>query len=414
MTSSTPATNAWGIVLASTLGLIVTQGPVMTSAFGVFLPSLESEFGWSRGQISLGLTLTILAAALVMPFAGRLLDSVGARVFLLWSLPIFGLSVISLYFVPGVLGLFYVWFVVIGILAAGAAPGGFARAVSAWFDKKRGLALGLCMAGVGLGAAVMPLIARSAISAFGWRGAYVVIGCVILAIVPVVAWLLHNDPESAGGFVDNDPESTSTQDQDRSAGLSTRAAFGQSSFWILMSAFFIAALTINGCTVHMVSLLMDRGISFEAAAGVASTIGLALIFGRVFAGYLLDLFFAPYVAIAFLCGPILGMILLSQSSSGGPIAVLSAVLLGLGIGAEVDLITYMVSRYFGLKAFGEIYGYLFGIFIVGTGVGPLIMGYSFDNLGDYSRVFIAFALLLSVSCFLLLRLGDYPDLEAET
>ena len=400
--------NGWWVVFASTLGLMVTQGPVMTFSFGVFLPSLENEFGWSRGQISFALTLTILAAALVMPLAGRVLDAVGARVFALWAIFIFGLSVISLYFVPGNLGLFYAWFVVIGVLAAGAAPGPFARTISAWFDKKRGIALGLCMAGVGLGAAIMPLIARTAITELGWRGAYVVIGCMILAVIPIIFWLFYSEPGPLGCSVDNDPGHTTETGQYQSMGLSVREAFGQSSFWVLMVAFFIAAFTINGCTVHMVPLLTDRGVSFQAAAGVASMIGLALIFGRVIAGYLLDRLFAPYVAIAFLCGPIIGMIILSQGG-GGSSAVLSALLLGLGVGAEVDLIAYMVSRYFGLKAFGEIYGYLFGVFIVGTGLGPLVMGFGFDNFGDYRPMFIAFAALLALSCFLMLKLGDYPE-----
>jgi MFS family permease len=158
--------NGWWVVFASTLGLMVTQGPVMTFSFGIFLPSFQSEFGWSRGQISLALTLTILSAALVMPLAGRLLDRVGARVFAPRAIFLFGFAVISLYFVPGNLALFYAWFVVIGLLSAGAAPGPFARAISAWFDQKRGIALGLCMAGVGLGAAIMPLISRTAISYF--------------------------------------------------------------------------------------------------------------------------------------------------------------------------------------------------------------------------------------------------------
>ena len=402
-------TNAWGVVFASSLGLMVTQGPVMTFSFGVFIPSFENEFGWSRGQISLALTLTILAAALVMPLAGRVLDVVGARRFALWAIFVFGLSVISLYFVPGNLGFFYAWFVVIGVLAAGAAPGPFARAISAWFDRKRGMALGLCMAGVGIGAAIMPLIARTATTALGWRGAYVVIGCLILAVIPILLWLFHSNPGSVGGYVDNDPEHETATGQDHSIGLSTREAFGEPSFWVLLVAFFVAAFTINGCTVHMVPLMLDRGVSFEAAAGIASLIGLALIFGRVIAGYLLDRLFAPYVAIAFLCGPIVGMIMLSQGGSGGSVSVLSALLLGLGVGAEVDLIAYMVGRYFGLKAFGEIYGYLFGVFIVGTGLGPLIMGFGFDSLGTYGPIFIGFAALLGLSCLLLLRLGEYPE-----
>ncbi len=157
-------------------------------------------------------------------------------------------------------------------------------------------------------------------------------------------------------------------------------------------------------------MLTDRGVSFEAAAGAVSMIGLSLIFGRLLAGYLLDRLFAPYVAIAFLCGPIVGLLLLSQGAVGS-VAVVSAALLGLGIGAEIDLIGYMVSRYFGLKAFGEIYGYLFAIFIVGTGVGPMMLGFSFDNLGGYGPMLVVFAGLLGLSCLLMLRLGEYPDLE---
>jgi MFS family permease len=381
----------------------------MTFSFGVFLPSFQNEFGWSRGQISLALTLTILSAALVMPLAGRILDRVGARVFAPRATLLFGFAVISLYFVPGNLALFYAWFVIIGLLSAGAAPGPFARAISAWFDRRRGIALGLCMAGVGLGAAIMPLISRTAISAFGWRGAYVVIGCLILAVVPVLLRLLHNAPGPVGCFVDNNPDYKAASAASQVIGLTTKEACRQSDFWILLVAFFVAALTINGCTVHMVPMLIDRGVSFEAAAGVASTIGIALIFGRVLAGYLLDKFFAPFVAIIFLSGPILGMIILSQTS-GGSVAVLSAMLLGVGVGAEVDVIAYMVSRYFGLKAFGEIYGYLFGVFVVGTGLGPLAMGYGFDNFGDYKPMYVTFAVLLSLSCLLMLRLGKYPDL----
>ncbi len=135
-----------------------------------------------------------MTAAVMMPIAGRVMDVVGARLVALWAIALFGFTVISLYFVPGNLWLFYAWFFVIGITAGGAAPGPFARVISAWFDKRRGLALGLSMAGVGLGATIMPLLARTSIAAFGWRGAYVVIGCVILSVLPVLLWLLHNEP----------------------------------------------------------------------------------------------------------------------------------------------------------------------------------------------------------------------------
>ena len=124
--------NGWWVVFASTLGLIVTEGPVMTFSFGVFLPSFENEFGWSRGQISFAFTLTFMTAAVMMPLAGRVMDVVGARLVALWAIALFGLTVISLYFVPGNLWLFYAWFFAIGITAGGAAPGPFAHELCDW------------------------------------------------------------------------------------------------------------------------------------------------------------------------------------------------------------------------------------------------------------------------------------------
>jgi nitrate/nitrite transporter NarK len=132
--------------------------------------------------------------------------------------------------------------------------------------------------------------------------------------------------------------------------------------------------------------------------------------GRLGIGYLLDRFFAPYVAAYFFCGFALGMFLLWSGMVGGW-AFVAMVLVGLGLGAELDVMPYAVSRYFGLGAFGEIYGYTFAAFNLGGVVGPLLMGAGFDATGSYNLVLATFGVAALTAAGLMTRLGPYQRWE---
>ena len=134
--------------------------------------------------------------------------------------------------------------------------------------------------------------------------------------------------------------------------------------------------------------------------------GLSTIAGRLVSGYLLDRFFAPYVAAALFLLPLAGVGILA-AGLGGPSLILAAIALGFGLGAEVDVIGFMVSRYFGLRAYGEIYGCLFAIFTVGTGLGPVLMGLSFDETRSYKLALVVFGVALVCASVLVSRLGRY-------
>jgi MFS family permease len=131
-----------------------------------------------------------------------------------------------------------------------------------------------------------------------------------------------------------------------------------------------------------------------------------MILGRMLAGYCLDKFFGPYVAVASVVGAMIGLGLLI-SPGRGLIPIAGTVLCGLGMGAEGDIVPYFVSRYFGLRAFGRIYGYLFAVFMVGVGVGPSLLGFSFDRWHSYAPMFLFFEAGLLVACVMFLRLGPY-------
>lgn len=402
----------WWVVIASIMGMIISQGPVLVFTFGIFMKPLSAEFGWSRSQVSLALTIAILTAAIFTPWIGRLIDRKGARQVAIPALLLFGVGIMSLGLLPANLVLFYLAFAVIGLLSTGGTPTPYAMAVNCWFIRRRGLALGLSMAGIGIGAALLPMLAQHAVAALGWRWAYVVMGLVIVLGAGGVAWKLQNKPADLGLFPDNQPTASGQPHSPDKVGLSAGRALRSRTFWLIGAAFFLAALAINGCSVHFVPLLTDRGVPAGEAARIASIIGIALIIGRVGAGYLLDYLFAPFVTVFFFIGPVIGILLL-YSGATGVTAMICAALIGLGVGAEVDLIAYLIARYFGLRAFGEIYGYLFGLFCLGTAFGPLLMGVGQTLTGSYDAVLLLFACCMVVACLLMLFVGRYPDLQAQ-
>jgi predicted MFS family arabinose efflux permease len=176
--------------------------------------------------------------------------------------------------------------------------------------------------------------------------------------------------------------------------------------WAIGTAAFLVVTTVNGTIGHFVPILNDRGISPRVAAATLSAVGLSTIAGRIIAGFLLDRLFAPYVAAVVFLLPILSLLLLGEGVTGsGPL--LAAITLGISLGAEVDLVGFLVSRYFGLRTFGEIYGYLFGVFTFGTGLGQYMMGLSYDITHSYAVTLTIFAVFLVIASGLMLTLGPY-------
>jgi predicted MFS family arabinose efflux permease len=151
--------------------------------------------------------------------------------------------------------------------------------------------------------------------------------------------------------------------------------------------------------------LTDHGISTAAAAATMGVFGLATMCGRLLAGWLVDRIFAPYVAAVFFLAPIAGFALLASASGISP--ALGVILLGLGLGTEIDLIAFLVSRYLGQRAFGTLYGYCFMIFGLGSSCGRFVLGYVYDLAGSYNPALIAAAAALVVAVISVNLLGPY-------
>jgi MFS family permease len=403
----------WWVVLASGIGLALCFGPIIVGTFGVFLKPLSREFGWSRGQISMAFSVAMLALTATVPFIGRLADYVGARRVILAATIFFGLGVFVLAFLTNLLWQLYAIYLVIGVAGGGSGSVLYSKVITRWFDRKRGFALGLTMAMLSASFSLSPLVAQVLLSTIGWRATYALMAFVIIGItIPVVGLLLRESPHSLGLLPDGatvhleSPRILVEED----AQLSFHESWHARSFWLIAASFFLMSVSFSGLIIHLVPLLTDRGISARNAALAASLVGCGGLMARIGIGYVLDIFFAPSVAALMFAASTLGFCILLVPT-GSLLPFLAALLIGIGQGAELDIIPYMASRYFGLVAFGEIYGYLFAVFTFGGVIGPVLMGKAFDALGSYRPILLVFAVATLLASVLMTRLGPYRSTE---
>jgi MFS family permease len=388
--------NRWWVVVGAFLALIVNQGAITFYAFAIFLKPVSDDLGVSRGTLSSAVGLLLGVFAVFVPVMGGLIDRFGVRTILLPMIVLVALATAALSQLRASPFILYPLFATQGLFATCQVPLGYAKVITAWFDRERGLALGIAVAGAGLGVALVPQLVAYLIVHHGWRAAYVGLGAFILliAFVPVALFIREPPSKAAAGGAPPAP------------GISAGEAVRQSPFWIIDIAFFLATIAINGTLAHVVALLTDRGIPAATATAALSIAGLAIIAGRIVSGYCVDRLFAPHVTVAMFCAPVVGIALLLAGGAGvAPFA--GTVLCGLGIGAEIDLMAFLVGRYFGLRAFGAIYGLMFATFAVGSGLGSFLMGASFDLAGSYRPMLAAFVAVLIAACLLIARLGPY-------
>jgi len=405
-------------VATAALGLCLGAAPIIVYAFGVFFKPLSEEYHAGRGTISLAFTLQNLAAALFAPLIGTLIDRFGARRVILPGTAIFGLMLLSSKLIAGKLWQLYVFFAVLGMIQGCTSPVSYSVVVSHWFNRRRGLGLGLMMLGIGVGAIFMPSAAQKLIAMFGWRTTYAIFGGTALVIVlPIATLFLRNDPKDKGllpdGVFSTDQNAQSKTGEHSSVeGLQWQEIWHTSTFWFLVSSFFLASASVHACIVHMPALLTDRGVSAQGAAAASSLVGFALLVARVGTGYLLDRFFAPWLAAFFFCAAAAGIGMLMFGAAGRT-ALVPAFLIGMGMGAEGDVIAYSLTRYFGLKAFGTAYGYAFGIFVLAGALGALLMGVGFDLTHAYTVPLAGFFLAMLLAAGLMMRLGPYRYTAAQ-
>jgi MFS family permease len=390
--------HAWLPLVTAFIGVAVGFAALMSHTFGAFMLPVTHAFGWTRAQFSLAQTIVAVIAAISGPLVGRYVDRYGPRAVAAISIVLcsVGFGLISL--MTGNLILFLGLTALTALLGAGTSIITYITLVNLWFDRARGLAIGIIMSGSGVCAMIAPKLIIPYIAAQGWRAGYRAVALAMLLSLPLI--LIGADrPQRRTEEIGQLPVEL--------PGLSAREALRTRLFWRQAIAFALMGLALGGLYAHLVPLLSDRHLKPVEVANIAALFGFGVFAGRLVAGYLLDRIFAPVLAVAFILLAVVGIggLLLPEPL----FATTAALAVGLVFGTELDIAGYITARYFGRRAAGAIFGWLFGIFAVGGVSSPIMYGLIFDHSGSYNAALMISMAALVAAIPLLLSLGRYPE-----
>jgi len=402
----------WKVLLAATLGVMCGASPIPYAIVGFTVKPLKEEFGWTQTEAVLPITIFGVIAALLAPFFGWMADRLGVRPVALWSLFGFAAAFGAISLTPPndggmAMGVYYGFWVLVGLIGIGSTPVTWSRAINLWFYENRGLALGILLTGTSFTAMLIPQIAVRIIEASGWRSMFAALALFPLGAL-IVAYFLFREPtkeerpkaiEGAGGNL---------------AGVTLGTALKNYRFWLIWLSIALIALSFGGAYINMATIVEERGIEAKEAASVITVLAIGIFSGRIITGALLDRFWQGFVAFPLLCLPAISAWLLLDPDLTLTLAMAAGFFLGFAAGAESDLIAYLTGRYFGMAHYGKIYGMLYMPFGLFSAASPVVYAITFDKTGSFDPVLELALFAFIIGGALLLLLGRYPESFPET
>jgi MFS family permease len=400
----------WVITFVSAAGLAVGVSGFIPATTGLLVVPLRDAFGWTPPQVLFALSFTTLMAVPAAPLTGVLVDQFGARRVIAISFLAEAVVIASFRYLDDEIGWFYARYAALALFCTGTTAVAFSAVISRWFDQRRGLALGVALAGVGVGGAVWSLVTQALFDSVGWRDAFLYMGAFIaVVILPMMVLTLRDSPEAIGEKPDGRLVSGDLDTRARPlSGVTLTAAMRDRRYWWVLITFFVVACVTYGVQLNLVSILRAEGATAQTAAAAQASIWAAMVFGRLTTGWLMDRFFAPRVALAFLVPCALGAAMLALDA-GGPAAFVAAMLVGVATGAEGDVLAYVLGRYFGLKHFSAIYATQFALYAIGSSTGPVALSWAAVRTGTYGTALMGLSVVVVIAMVLLLRLPAFDE-----
>jgi MFS family permease len=386
-----PMFYGWWIVAGSFLILFITVG-IGLYAPPVFLVPLQEHFGWSRAAIATGSAIAAVVSGMVSPLVGAWIDKFGSRKVMTCGALLMG-SAFLLLSVMGTLWHLYVLnaLAAVGITCCAWIP--TQTLISNWFEKKRGLAMGIALTGIGFGGLVMAPLTALLITRLGWRLAFGALGATILAIAAtVVLAVVRSRPADIGLLPDGEAVTAARPmaadaGADLAAGIGLGQAVRAGAFWALASGHFLWTFASFSILGHLVAHLRDVGFASGTAAGALGlTVG-ASVAGRVVIGYFADSASKRDMMTATLAFSGLSTALLLSIQSSG-VLPLFVITYGVALGGIAVLFPLLVGECFGLLAFGKILGLVMIAATLGGAAGPVLTGRVYDVTGSYRLAFM--------------------------
>lgn len=400
----------WGVVLAATVGVAIASGHY--HLFGVLLKPIENAYGWSRGQVSLGLTLITgihIFANLVM---GQLVDRFGPRMVALWGTLLFAIGMSLLGLAGPALWTWYATCTAFALLSSASSIVVWTTGIVRRFNRQRGLALAGALVGSGVTVAIVPSMALALLNSVGLRALFFVVGAGGGLLMFVLSWWFFRDERGTAASTAPARAAVSSRPTAPAAelpGLTVKEAFCSRRYWQLLAAVLCVSVCISAFVVHLQPLLTETGMTPAAAATVAFFVGPSLVAGRLVTGALFDVLEARVVAAVAFGMPALGCtLLLNLDGSSYAAAATAGIVAGLSIGAESDVLAYLVSRYFGLRRYGVLYAIMVSSYGFGIGGGAGLLGRLHDILGSYRPMLFWLATGALLAAVLAATMGRQP------
>jgi predicted MFS family arabinose efflux permease len=396
----------WKLVFASAAGFSFFS--VMSASVGIFMEPLSKEFGWSRTLLSAGVTIAAVTTAVLSPFFGVLIDRYGARRVAMPGLVATIFATSSFALLNGSAFQWLALWLIYAIISISVKTTVWITAVAGRFSAGRGLALGITLTGTAVAQAALPPLANWLIEEFGWRLAYVWLGFGWGGLTLLLCYLFLFDARdiavakssagNSGRFV-----------RPKLPGLTVAAAWRNTALWRIILCTLVMMLLTMGLLIHQIPILTEAGVTRTNAAWLASLAGVSGIFGKLISGVLLDRFRANLVGGLTLGATALAFGLLIDGVNMPGLIVTAMVVNGYAAGSKLQIASYLTARYAGMRSYGTIYGFVTSMVALGTGIGPLIAGLTFDLTGSYTPFLLA-GVVGSVICGLLIAtLPRYPE-----
>lgn len=393
----------WLLVLVSLLGYAFST--THTYTVGVFMPSIEAEFGWTRTEVSFGVLLYSIVAAILSPVAGWLIGRYGMRRVGIPGMLLYCFSLASLSLAaPPVFTWWAIW-CLIGVTSVMVKPTLWGTAISRQFFSQRGVALAIVLCGSSLCSAAAPSLANYLIEGWGWRFAYVAMAAGYLAIIlPMMILFLRTTALPVAVT----PAVSAAAGAEEAAGGRLRDTLLSYRFLAIALPALLMTSALMGIVVHFVPMLTSMGLSKATATGLTAALGAGSIAGRLITGVFLDRLRGHVIGSAMFLLPLVPIAMLLAGASGTAELFVVAVLIGFSFGSEMDITIYLSSRYFGAQTYSTVLGAIMGVLMLGNGIGATLAGKIFDTTGNYSLFLLLLVPMILAASALTRSLGPYP------
>ncbi len=377
-----------------------TSLPLFAYTNSIFAPHLVKDFGWSRAQFAL-IGITMLLSLPILPLIGRFTDRFGVRKVALIGVLTMPLGFIGYSRMQGDFTTYLVLFTAILVVGSMVGPLVFTRLIAANFVRAQGLALTVvnCAPAV-LALALAPAL-NLCIEAIGWRSTYLVLGAFVLVCGLIAVLLAGKEPPRGQGSGPVPDEAPKAAREDYGIILKSKL------FWVLVAGFFLCLLQTQLHSSQMNLMLIENDLTMQMAANVVSVYALGTIVGRIGCGLALDAWSTRTVTAISMGLPAFGFLLLGSDWNSLPVISFAMFLVGLSVGAESDLICYLVSRYFKLRIYGTTLGLIHTTTFLSSAAGGLAISLTLLLSDSYVPFLfiVAVSIIAGSALFLLLPKG---------